>query len=846
MVVLERTLRRLLTLAVLLACGLGISSQANAAKKKTFGTTVPVISPKGGVFASSVVVTLTSGLKEIRYTLDGSEPGTNSTLYSAPILLTNTALIKVRGFESTNGGAVAMESFTFIDANVAGFNSTLPLVVVDTFGSVIPTATNATHWIKIFNAPSNQRATLTNAMEFAGAIKLKPRGFTSLRYPKRSLTMELVDAEGEESPASLLGMPADSDWVLYAPYPDKTLMRDVLAYELSNKLGHYAARTRYVEMFINDSTNKLARAHYAGVYVLEEKVKIGKHRVAIQKLSAKDNAEPDITGGYLFKKDHMEKVGVDMPADGPPRVRAPILASRFPSGPGAFPAMAAGFLPSLDPPVFSNAVIILTNSIAITNVVSGTNLILPPPTVSIVKTNTQILTNIVSVTNAVVATNLLVSTNRPISTNVTVISSTVVSTNAVVATQAVVGTNSVATTNHVDATTAVVTTTTTITTSASYRTNFVVATNTLALTNVSIVTNVVVLTNALVVTNAVITTVPVMTTNRFLATNHYRLGPAELSPQTERLLTTGEGFITSQTNAFFYVEPKATKITPAQKDWLTSYLNRMEAALYGPDFRNPTNGYSAFLDVDSFIDYHLFVEATKNIDGFRFSTFFAKDRGGKLKIEPIWDWNLSLGNARGKQGYMAEHWYWPQLHDQQYPWYRRLFEDPDFGQRYVDRWAQWRTNVFATSNLLARIDALAIQLKEPATRNFERWPILGDTVDPEYFAGKTWEEDIQYMKTWLTNRLAWMDAQFVPPPVVTRAPVAPTTPTATNAIGFIARTGQVYFTTDGSDPRHVHGAVSKTARVYQAPVEMPKATKIVARVKNTNGWSSPVAVRLEE
>src|SRR5215213_2905262 len=98
MVVLERTMRRLLTLAVLLVCGLGISSQANAAKKSTFGTTVPVISPRGGVFASNVTVTLTSALKEIRYTVDGSEPGTNSTLYAAPFLLTNTALIKVRGF----------------------------------------------------------------------------------------------------------------------------------------------------------------------------------------------------------------------------------------------------------------------------------------------------------------------------------------------------------------------------------------------------------------------------------------------------------------------------------------------------------------------------------------------------------------------------------------------------------------------------------------------------------------------------------------------------------------------------------------------------------------------------
>src|SRR5206468_7437673 len=183
---------------------------------------------------------------------------------------------------------------------------------------------------------------------------------------------------------------------------------------------------------------------------------------------------------------------------------------------------------------------------------------------------------------------------------------------------------------------------------------------------------------------------------------------------------------------------KATHITAAQRAGLTNHVNRLEQLLAGADFRNPTNGYASMIDVDSFIDQHIIVEATKNIDGFRFSTFFSKDRGGKIRMEPIWDWNLSLGNARGKQGDLTEHWYWPQLDDEQYSWFRRLFEDPDFAQRYVDRWAQWRTNFFAPSNVLSRIDQLAAALKEPAARNFARWPVLGEVVDPEHYAGKTY------------------------------------------------------------------------------------------------------------
>jgi hypothetical protein len=792
---------------------------------------------------SNVIVTLTAAGKEIRYTTDGTEPGTNSPLYTAPITLTNSALIRARAFASaTSASEMAAEAFTFLDTNVAGFNSSLPLVVISTFGKSIPAPTNVLFWMHLFNAPTNQRTALTNGAEISIPVALKPRGFSSLRYPKRSYSVETVDAAGDETDVSLLGMPPESDWVLYAPYPDKTLMRDVMAYELSTRLGHYAARTRFVEVFVDDSITKLTRAHYVGLYVLEEKVKVSAHRIAIKKMKPSDDTEPRITGGYLFKKDHLEKV-MDVALDGPARTRPVILAARFPTGPGAFPALAAGFLPPLDPPVFSNAIAIVTNTIAVTNIVNGTNTILSPPTVTVVKTNTQMITNIVAITNSAMATNQIVTTNHPLATNVAIASVTVVSTNPVVAAQSVAATNSIATTNHVDATTAVITTTATVTTSATYRTNFVVSTNTFVVTNVAIVTNTVWTTNSAVVTNTSVSTVPVITTNRFLATNYFRLGPVELSPQGERLVASGEGFITSHENAFFYVEPKPSRITPEQREWLNNYLNRFEAVLYGSGFRDATNGYASFIDVDSFIDFHLFVEATKNIDGFRFSTYFAKDRGGKLKIEPIWDWNLSFGNARGKQGYMAEHWYWPQLNDQQYSWYRRLFEDPDFGQRYVDRWAQWRTNVFATSNIIARVEALTAMLKEPAARNFERWPILGAPVDPEYFAGKSWEEDIDYMKTWITNRLAWIDAQFVPPPVVSKIPAVPA---PTNAITFIAPTGQVYFTVDGTDPRVTNGSVSSAAKVYQSPVTVKKPVRIVARARSANGWSSPVAVHMPE
>jgi hypothetical protein len=295
--------------------------------------------------------------------------------------------------------------------------------------------------------------------------------------------------------------------------------------------------------------------------------------------------------------------------------------------------------------------------------------------------------------------------------------------------------------------------------------------------------------------------------------------------------TGDEMFFTRHNSQFFYVEPKPESITPAQKEWLQTHLNRFEEVLYGSDFADPKTGYAAWIDVDSFIDHHLMVEVTKNIDGFRFSTYYQKDRGGKIRMEPIWDWNLSFGNANGKQGWLTNTWYWPQLDDQQYTWFRRLFEDPNFGQRYVDRWGQLKESVFSVSNIHARIDAHVAALGPAVARNFERWPILGKRIWPNYYVAQNYEDEIRFMKQWIANRLDWIDRQIVAAPRVSRR---------RGAVTFTAREGQVYYTLDGTDPRTAGGGVSPNAKSADGTVTAPAGAKLVARALYENRWSPTV------
>jgi len=856
----------------LISAGCVAGACAVAAATPTPASVPPLVrvAPAGGMFISNPVVTLTGSTGELRFTLDGSLPATNSPLYSTPFILSNSCLLQVRAFVAGRStGGVSVASFTMLDTNLAGFTSSVPLVCLQTFGRALPADTNVAASIYLIDAPSGRPATLGGPRDFDGRAVVKIRGYTSRRYPKHSLTVELRDAFDAPVHESLLGQPADSDWVLYAPYPDKSLIRDALAYEISNQMGHYASRTRFVEVFLNDTTNRLSRAHYVGVYVLEEKVKRSEHRVNIQKISPEDKAEPAITGGYIFKKDHLEEVLHDDP---PPSPAAAVVAAHarrervgFPTGPGAFPADPAGFLPPHEDIVTvtniltSAQVVRGTNWVAITNLVSLTNVV----------TDTRVvaLTNIVTLTNVITAPNITFTRQISSVTNIATITNIASVTNSgAIANQApftgvILFTNITAFTNVALFTNVASLTNTTSVTNLASHVRIATLTNVASVTHVASITNIATATNLDLTATLVWVTNLVSTTNFVLITNTpivsvaatgitvVAVAPASTNASATnakpsaltQLVVTGQGFVSSRTNAFFYVEPKAKRITAEQRAWLSNYVNRFEQALHGADFRNPTQGYAAYIDPDSFIDQHLIVEATKNIDGFRFSTFFTKDRGSKIKLEPIWDWNLAFGNASGKQGDQYEHWYWPQLDDRQYSWFRRLFEDPDFGQRYVDRWSELRAGVLATSNVLARIDSLAGALKEPAARNFERWPILGQTINSEPFAGKTYDEEILYLKTWLSNRLAWVNGQFVPSP--TAQPNLPTVASGTSLM-LTSAVGKVFFTLDGSDPRLPGGAVSSTARGFAQPLSVTNALHIIARTQKENRWSSPLRFKV--
>ncbi|HIJ70435.1 MAG TPA: hypothetical protein HPP87_03625 [Planctomycetes bacterium] len=271
----------------------------------------------GGVFTSSFSLELTteSGNANIYYTSDGSEPNyTTSALYTGALSINNCQRVRARAYEpGLLPGRVHSEAYLLLDPDIQTFSSNLPVVIVDSFGYDINSESG---WeghrpiyplrpvYSIFIDPgADGRAYSTETPDFSGRAGMKVRGNSSQILPKKQYAFETWDESDEDKNVSILNMPAESDWVFHAPYGDKALMRNYLAYKWGGWLGHYTVRTKHVEMFYNWDNNVVSMSDYIGVYVFMEKIKRDKDRVDIAKLESTDNTEPRISGGYIVKHD---------------------------------------------------------------------------------------------------------------------------------------------------------------------------------------------------------------------------------------------------------------------------------------------------------------------------------------------------------------------------------------------------------------------------------------------------------------------------------------------------------------------------------------------------------------
>jgi len=425
-----------------------------------------------------------------------------------------------------------MVSNDVINVNVP--SDRLPEINIDTRGNMI---------VDEPKIEASMTITENEAVTFNGNIGIEIRGSSSQLYPKKAYGFETRDAMNEDIDVPLLGYPEEEDWILYAPYSDKSMMRNKLIYDLSRDIGRYASRSKFVEVSINDV--------YNGTYVFMEKLKRDSNRIDINKLEETENSGEDLTGGYILKLDK---------ADG--------LNELFYDDTNSF---TSSFLP--------------------------------------------------------------------------------------------------------------------------YDAN------------------------------------------------------------------------TNQQIHFLYDYPDIEDITVEQKTYITNYVADFESALASNAFASTDMGYAAYIDVPSFIDFFILNELSNNVDGYRLSTWLVKDKNEKLKMGPIWDFNLAFGNANYCGGASTN--VWAYKFNERCPtdfwvipfWWERLLEDPSFVMQLQLRWNDLRSGTLSDMTILGRIDQYHALLLENGAidDNFNKWPILNTYVWPNPYIGADYNEELTYLKDWISARLSWLD-----------------------------------------------------------------------------------------
>lgn len=192
-----------------------------------------------------------------------------------------------------------------------------------------------------------------------------------------------------------------------------------------------------------------------------------------------------------------------------------------------------------------------------------------------------------------------------------------------------------------------------------------------------------------------------------------------------------------------------------QRAYITSYIARVDTAILGPNFADPTRGYAAYIDVESAISYYVLNEYFRNVDGnLRLSTYLYKKRDGKLTFGPVWDFDLAMGNVNYDNADKTEGW-----HIRTAPWFGSMFQDPVFASRVKARWNQ----LVADGSFDRLGDYIALRtafLKTVQKRNFERWPILNTWVWPNRVVTGSFDGEVTAMRDWMFARRQWMTDQF--------------------------------------------------------------------------------------
>jgi hypothetical protein len=301
----------------------------------------------------------------------------------------------------------------------------------------------------------------------------------------------------------------------------------------------------------------------------------------------------------------------------------------------------------------------------------------------------------------------------------------------------------------------------------------------------------------------------------------------------------------------YWISPRTSEMTnPIRRPqvmYFSNYVRSITAVLNAPHWTNPVIGYSAYIDTDSWIDYHAHQLVTMNVDALGASTYFHKPRQGKLAFGPPWDFDRSQGTEIDTFSFNPRKWHgWNTVFNLT-PWWSRVFRDPDFWQKWIDRYQELREGPLSTNSVFAHIDQFAKHLWEAQVRDEARWGVrirTGMITNGgfRYDFGNTpsYTNEVLFQKFWYSNRFDFLDTNFLARPSLS-APGGAADPGFAVTVSPASKPGTaLIYTLDGTDPRLSGGAISPLALSNGGPVTIIVSSNlcIAARCYNAAHFNS--------
>lgn len=198
---------------------------------------------------------------------------------------------------------------------------------------------------------------------------------------------------------------------------------------------------------------------------------------------------------------------------------------------------------------------------------------------------------------------------------------------------------------------------------------------------------------------------------------------------------------------FVHEYPKPDNITAEQHNYIKNvFFNLADKA--GSHNISIENGIPSIIDISTFVDFMILGEFSSNVDVYELSTFFHKDRKGKLRAGPIWDYNLTYGHDEFGSRSRYDVWQFDNDDNIGPKFWKDLFDTDEFRCYFAKRWFEVTAegNPLSYNEISNRMDEIDVLITEAVGRDNQRWHKMQQHTS-----------EIQAMKTWIQQRINWLN-----------------------------------------------------------------------------------------